>query len=127
MERSSNEDLEYIGYAESSDLRNWTVEHGLNNPIVSTAAFTMTVDSNGLPATTGTTITFPSQAPVAGNTMGWFQGRVYAPSGTILDPHDLTIIFAGHHTPKPKNGLGDYRTIGKLSLHSSRPLTDDEQ
>jgi hypothetical protein len=117
----------YIGYAESADLLNWTVVHGLNNPIVSTAPFTMTVDANGLPATTGTTITVPSQAPVAGNTMGWFQGRVYAPSGTILDPHDLTIIFAGYHTPKPKNGLGDYRTIGKLSLHSSRPLTDDEQ
>ena len=82
----------------------------------------MTVDANGLPATAGTTISVPLHAPVAGRTMGWFQGRVYAPSGTIFDDHDLTIIFAGYHTPKPKNGLGDYRTIGKLSLHSTRSL-----
>ena len=124
-----SDSFHYIGYAESGDLFHWTVIHGINNPIVSVAPFTMTVDSNGLPATTGTTITVPAQTPVAGNTMGWFQGRVYAPSGTIFDQHDLTIIFAGYHTPKPKNGLGDYRTIGKLSLHSSRPLPlpDDEQ
>ena len=112
----------YIGYAESSDLFHWTVLHGLNNPIISTAPFTMTVDSNGLPAITGTTIMVPAQTPVGGNAMGFFQGRVYAPSGTIFDEHDLTIHFAGYHTPKPKNGLGDYRTIGRLSLHSTRPL-----
>jgi hypothetical protein len=115
----------YIGYAESGDLIHWIVVHGLNNPILSTATFTMTVDNNGLPATTGTTITVPAQMPVGGNAMGWFQGRVYAPSGTIYDEHDLTIIFAGYHTPKPKNGLGDYRTIGRLSLHSARPLTGE--
>ena len=116
----------YIGYAESADLFHWTVLHGLENPVISTAPFTMTVDSNGLPATTGTTITVPSHTPVGGNTMGWFQGRVYAPSGTIFDEHDLTIIFAGYHTPKPKNGLGDYRTIGRLSLHSAAPLVSPE-
>jgi hypothetical protein len=54
--------------------------------------------------------------------MGWFSGRVYAPSGTIFDREDLTVVFAGYHTPKPKNGLGDYRTIGRVSLHSSRPI-----
>lgn len=66
---------------------------------------------------------------MAGNTMGWFQGWVYAPSGTILDEHDLTIIFAAYHTPKPKYGRGDYRTIGKLSFHSSRLLRilDDQE
>ena len=121
----------YIGYAESADLIHWNLVNGLNNPIVSAAPFTLMVDSTGVPATVGSTITVPMQTPVAGDTMGWFQGRVYAPSGTIFDEHDLTIIFAGYHTPKPKNGLGDYRTIGKLSLHSSRPLTrhddDDEQ
>ncbi|MBV8630071.1 MAG: hypothetical protein JOZ83_04050 [Silvibacterium sp.] len=112
----------YIGYAESADLFHWTVINGLNNPIVSVAPFTLTVDANGLPATSGKTISVPSQPPVAGNTMGWFQGRVYAPSGTIFNEHNLTIIFAGYHTPKPKNGLGDYRTIGRLSLHSAKEL-----
>lgn len=112
----------YIGYAESSDLIHWNVINGLNNPIVSTAPFTMTVDSNGLPSATGNSITVPANAPVAGNTMGFFSGRVYAPSGTLFDEKDLTVIFAGYHTPKPKNGLGDYRTIGRLSLNSSKRI-----
>ncbi|HEY0759685.1 MAG TPA: hypothetical protein VGD59_10565 [Acidisarcina sp.] len=115
----------YIGYAESSDLFNWKVIYGLNHPIVSVAPFTLTVDANGLPATTGTTIKVPAQTPVAGDAMGWFSGRVYAPSGSIFDRDTLTVIFAGYHTPKPKNGLGDYRTIGRVSLRSSRPLAGE--
>jgi hypothetical protein len=111
----------YIGYAESTDLIHWQVINGINNPVVSTMPFTMTVDSNGLPATTGT-ITVPATPAIAGNTMGWFAGRVYAPSGTLFDRQDVTVIFAGYHTPKPKNGLGDYRTIGRVSLHSSQPI-----
>jgi hypothetical protein len=51
-------------------------------------------------------------------------GRVYAPSATLSDRNDLTVFFAGYHTPKPKNGLGDYRTIGRISLHSSAPIDD---
>ena len=112
----------YIGYAEATDLIHWQVINGINNPVVSTMPFTMTVDSNGLPVTTGTTITVPATPPIAGNTMGWFAGRVYAPSATLFDRQDVTVIFAGYHTPKPKNGLGDYRTIGRLSLHSSQPI-----
>ena len=118
----------YIGYAESRDLIHWTVVNGIENPIISTAPFTLTVDSNGLPVApgqTGTEITVPSKTPVAGATMGWFAGRVYAPSGSIFDSNTLTVIFAGYHTPKPKNGLGDYRTIGRVSLHSSRPLLEE--
>jgi hypothetical protein len=76
--------------------------------------------------TPGTTVTVPSNPPVGGNTMGWFAGRVYAPSGTIYDRDNLAILFAGYHTQKPKNGLGDYPTIGRISLHSSKPLTQGE-
>ncbi len=113
----------YIGYAESTDLIHWHVIHGINNPIVSVNPFTMAVDSMGVPASSGgTLITVPAKAPVAGNTMGWFAGRTYAPSGTLFDSNDITVIFAGYHTPKPKNGLGDYRTIGRISLHSSQPI-----
>ena len=54
--------------------------------------------------------------------MGWFAGRVYAPSGTLFDSHNVTVIFAGYHTQKLKNGLGDYRTIGRVSLHSDRRI-----
>lgn len=112
----------YIGYAESSDLIHWTVVNGINNPVVSTAPFTIAVDPNGIPAAGGASVTVPATTPVAGNAMGWFSGRVYAPSAALFDHHEITVIFAGYHTPKPKNGLGDYRTIGRVSLHSDRTI-----
>jgi hypothetical protein len=119
----------YIGYAESKDLIHWNVLNGINNPILITTPYTITVDSNGLPVfppstTPGTTITVPSGTPVGGTTNGFFAGRVYAPSATLFGDHDLTVFFAGYHTPKPKNGLGDYRTIGKISLHSDQLIVD---
>lgn len=115
----------YIGYAESSNLVHWHVINGINNPIASTGTFKITVDANGVPVqngAAGTTITVPSQTPVVGPTMGWFEGRVYAPSATLFNHHDITVILAGYHTQKPKNGLGDYRTIGRVSLHSFEPI-----
>ena len=54
--------------------------------------------------------------------MGFLAGRVYAPSATRLNDHNITVVFAGYHTQKPKNGLGDYRTIGRFSLHSDQRL-----
>ena len=111
----------YIGYAESNDLLNWTVVNGFDNPIMSVAPVTLSVDASGLP-NSGTQITLPAQSPVVGDTHGWFAGRVYGPSATKFTSHDVTLVFAGYHTPKPKNGLGDYRTIGRVSLHSTRPL-----
>ncbi len=124
----------YIGYAESKDLLHWKVINGINNPIIETAPFTIAVNAAGVPPTSGqpsTNVTVPTKPPVAGSTMGWFAGRVYAPSGTIFNDHVLTIIFAGYHTPKPKNGLGDYRTIGRVSLQSDESLRegqgDDDQ
>jgi len=50
------------------------------------------------------------------------KGRVSGPSATKFTSHDVTLVFTGYHTLKPKNGLGDYRTIGRLNLHSSRLL-----
>ena len=113
----------YIGYAESTDLKNWTVINGLNNPIASSFPINMTFDANGIPSPAGTLATIPSSEPVVGDTQGFFAGRIYAPSGTQLDHKDVTVMFAGYHTPKPKNGLGDYRTIGKVVLHSSKPIS----
>jgi hypothetical protein len=113
----------YIGYAESRDLLHWTVINGMNNPIVSTAPFSLQVDSAGVPTSSGgMTITVPAHTPVAGGTLGFFAGRVYAPSAVRSGFDDATVIFAGYHTQKPKNGLGDYRTIGRVSLHASQPL-----
>jgi len=116
--------FQYIGYAESIDLIHWTVVNGLNNPVVSTAPFTLNVDANGVPAASGSPVTVPAGTPVVGNAMGFFSGRVYAPSGALDGENRLNILFAGYHTPKPKNGLGDYRTIGRVSLRSSEPILD---
>jgi hypothetical protein len=114
--------FQYIGYAESSDLIHWTVVNGLNNPVASTAPFTVAVNSSGVPDAAGFPVTFPAKTPIVGDAMGWFSGRVYAPSGTLFDHHNLTVVFAGYHTPKPKNGLGDYRTIGRVSLHTDHAI-----
>jgi len=120
----------YIGYAESDDLINWTVINGLNNPIASVFPATVFVDANGVPvgdgsgSTGGTPVTIPVDTPVVGDAEGFFAGRVYGPSATQSGDHDVTMIFAGYHTQKPKNGLGDYRNIGRVSLHSSRELLE---
>jgi hypothetical protein len=119
----------YIGYAESHDLLHWTVINGLNSPILITSPYSIKVDGNGLPilppsTAAGHLITVPSAAPVGGITSGFFAGRVYAPSATLSGPSDLHVFFAGYNTPKPKNGLGDYRTIGRISLHADEPIAD---
>ncbi|HKD13074.1 MAG TPA: hypothetical protein VKE71_00885 [Candidatus Angelobacter sp.] len=114
----------FIGYAESEDLIHWHVVNGLNNPIASVFPATLSVNAQGVPATGPGTgpVTIPSHTPVVGDTMGFFEGRVYAPSATRFHDNDITVIFAGYHTQKPKNGLGDYRTIGRVSLHSNQRL-----
>jgi hypothetical protein len=118
----------YIGYAESTDLIHWTVINGLNNPIASTFPATLAVDpATGTPLTGGTVVTIPSAKPVVGNTHGFFAGRVYAPSAPLSSGRDVTVFFAGYHTAKPKNGLGDYRTIGRVSLHSSEDILASSQ
>lgn len=121
---ADSDSFHYIGYAESTDLIHWTVINGINNPVASVFPATLTVNAQGVPATgAGTSqLTIPAHAPVVGNTQGFFAGRVYAPSATKFDDRNITVIFAGYHTQKPKNGLGDYRTIGRVSLHSSEHL-----
>ena len=116
----------YIGYAESNDLMHWSVVNGLNHPIMIASPYTIKVDSEGLPVFRGggSPLTVPASTPVGGITSGFFAGRVYAPSATLSDDNKLNVFFAGYHTPKPKNGLGDYRTIGRITLHSDQHILD---
>lgn len=66
--------------------------------------------------------------PVVGNTLGFFAGRVYAPPSALLaGEQGVNVFFAGYHTQKPKNGLGDYRTIGRVNLHSSEEILASSQ
>lgn len=113
----------YIGYAESTNLLDWTVINGLSNPLIIASPYSISVDSNGEPVSSGgSTVNVPSTPAVAGITSGFFAGRVYAPSATLADDNTLNVFFAGYHTPKPKNGLGDYRTIGRVSLRPSEHI-----
>jgi len=120
-----SDSFHYIGYAESKDLIHWQVINGFDNPIASVFQVTVPVDPTTGAYSTATNAVnelIPANEPVVGDTEGFFAGRIYAPSGTIDGEDDLTVIFAGYHTTKPKNGLGDYRTIGRVSLHSSQSL-----
>jgi hypothetical protein len=72
-----------IAYAESSDLSNWTLVNGVNNPIASVLPVTV----NGQ--------TIPANQPVIGPTQSWFGGRVYNPNAIIHDANTVNLIFAG--------------------------------
>jgi hypothetical protein len=114
----------YIGYAESRDLLHWSVINGLENPILIASPYSVTVDPSGAFSNSGTLVSVPTTPAVGGVTGGFFAGRVYAPSATLSDTNMLNVFFAGYHTPKPKNGLGDYRTIGRITLRSNQRIED---
>ena len=113
----------FLGYAESTDLRNWTIINGIQNPIASTIPLTVTF--NGSP------VTIPATRPVVGDSLGWFNGRIYGPSFVRMGERDGVMTFTGYHTPRPNDDRGDTRGIGSVRLHSSQKIVaisngDDE-
>jgi hypothetical protein len=97
-----------IMYAESSDLINWTVINGIDNPIASVSSVT---DPN-----TGATI--PLNTPVIGATQPWFTGRVYNPNAMIASPTTINLIFDGYDATYSAD-ISDYRTIGHVGLSAA--------
>ena len=110
-----------------SDLQNWTVIYGFDNPILSTD----TVTDPGPPAVTypanpplvnvtGADVLTPAQVapwvPPTGHNTNFFSGRVYDPQAIVTDSSIVTIVFAGYNTPQPSSNLGDYRTIGRFQV-----------
>jgi len=113
----------FLGFAESTDLRNWTVINGIQNPIASTIPLTVTFN--------GATVTVPANKPIVGNTLGWFDGRIYGPTFVRMGERDGVMTFTGYHTPRPNDDRGDTRGIGSVRLHSSQKIVaisngDDE-
>jgi hypothetical protein len=106
----------FIGYAESSDLLNWTVINGIQNPIASIAPLTVVFN--------GVSVTVPAVTPVVGSTQGWFEGRVYSPSFTWdgIGRMGGILHFAGYHTPRPNDDRSDYRNVGRVGLQGTRPI-----
>jgi hypothetical protein len=101
-----------ILYAESTDLMNWTVINGLNNPIASVNTVTNVIDP-----VTQIPVTIPANPPVIGATQPWFGGRVYNPNAIWAGPNSINLIFAGYNAGYSAD-LSSYRTIGQASLSS---------
>jgi hypothetical protein len=106
-----------IAYAESSDLVNWTVYNGINNPIASRPTATFTDQA------TGNMLTIPAVAPVVGPTQAWFAGRVYAPNAIVkADGSGVSLVFDGYDQGYAAKGkakdLSSYRNVGQVFLSS---------
>jgi hypothetical protein len=106
-----------ISYAESSNLTNWTVYNGINNPIASRPTATFTDQA------TGNLLTIPATPPVIGATQAWFAGRVYAPNVIVNSSGTgLSLIFDGYGQGYAAKGsakdLSSYRNIGQVFLSS---------
>jgi hypothetical protein len=132
----------FIGYAETvnvvnspTDLLNWTVMNGFDNPILSTDRVVDATVPPGRPYPLNPPIVNVSGAdaltaaqvapfvppsgpnpPPGGYNSNYFSGRVYDPQALYTDQTTVTIVFAGYNTPQPSNNLGDYRTIGRFQL-----------
>ncbi|HEX3587202.1 MAG TPA: hypothetical protein VH024_14465, partial [Candidatus Angelobacter sp.] len=101
----------------SSDLINWTVYNGINNPIVSRPTATFTDQA------TGNSLTIPATPPVAGATQLWFAGRVYAPNAIVnAAGSGVSLVFAGYSQGYAGKGtakdLTSYRNVGQVFLSS---------
>ena len=130
---NDSDGFHFIGYAETvaevdkpSDLLNWTVIYGFDNPILSTDSVTDPTTGTSYPANpplidvTGGNVLTPAQVspwvPPTGYNTNFFSGRVYDPQAIYTDRRTVTIVFAGYNTPQPSSNLGDYRTIGRFQV-----------
>jgi hypothetical protein len=113
-----------IMYAESngSDLTNWTVINGINNPIASIATVSNVTDPQ-----TQQTVTIPANTPVVcevaactNDTLPWFSGRVYAPQAIVTSTGTVSLVYAGYDAGFQLGGsskdLSSYRNIGQVDL-----------
>ena len=105
-----------ILYAESSDLKNWTVINGINNPIASVSTVTAT------DPVTRQSVTIPANPPVVGATQDWYGGRVYGPQAMWSSPTTINLIFAGYNATYSAD-ISSYRTIGQVQLSTGGAIT----
>ncbi len=130
---NDSDGFHFIGYAETvdpvrsaSDLLNWTVVNGFDNPILSTDTVTdpsgrpyplnaPIVDAAGANRLTAAQVA-PFQPVGPGLNTNFFSGRAYNPQPIITSGRRVTVVFAGYNTPQPSNNLGDYRSVGRFAL-----------
>ena len=120
-----------IMYAESNgtDLTNWTVINGINNPIASIATVSNVTDPQS-----SLTVTIPANPPVVcavaacvNNTLPWFGGRVYAPQAIVTSTGTVSLVFAGYDAGFQLGGssrdISSYRNIGQVNLAVTNGVT----
>jgi hypothetical protein len=129
---NDSDGFHFLGYAETatsvnspSDLLNWTVVYGFDNPILSTDTVTDPM-GNPYPANpplidvTGADVLTPAQVlpwmPPTGYNTNFFSGRIYDPQAIYAGRSTVNIVFAGYNTPQPSSNLADYRTIGRFQV-----------
>jgi len=95
-------------YAESSNLMNWAVYNGIDNPIASV---------NSIPDPNNPSVTIPANTPVIGATQPWFGGRVYNPNAMWQNSNTISLIFDGYDAAYSAD-ISSYRTIGQVQLSS---------
>lgn len=106
----------YIGYAESTDMRNWVVYNDINHPIASINTITTSNQAGGA------TVTVPANGSLI-PTQRWFAQRLYAPTAVRgVDATHLSMTFAGYGAQTPNNDLLNYRAIGNVVLTVSQAL-----
>lgn len=137
---NDSDGFHFIGYAETvrpvtkaSDLLQWQVVNGLDNPIVSTDRVVDPSTGRAYPLNAplvdvqGVDRLSPSQVapfappngpnpPAGGYASNFFSGRAYDPQASYSDPHTITVVFSGYNTPQPSANLGDYRSIGRFRM-----------
>jgi hypothetical protein len=144
---NDSDGFHFMGYAETvtainnpSDLLNWTVINGFDNPILSTDTVADPATGTTYPANpplidvTGADVLTAAQVspwvPPAGHNRNFFSGRVYDPQAIDTDSTTVTIVFAGYNTPQPSSNLADYRTIGRFQVQFPagyvKPFSDGE-
>ena len=102
----------FLGYAESNDLRNWTVINGIQNPIASTIPLTVILN--------GVAVTVPANSPWSAILWDGLTGVFTARHLCRMGEHDGVMTFTGYHTPRPNDDRGDTRGIGSVRLHSAQ-------
>jgi hypothetical protein len=120
-----------VMYAESNgtDVTNWTVINGINNPIASIATVSNVTDPQS-----SQTVTIPANPPVVcalgtcvNNTLPWFSGRVYAPQAIVTSTGTVSLVFAGYNAGFQLGGsskdLSSYRNIGQVNLQVASGVT----
>jgi hypothetical protein len=110
-----SDSFHYLGYAESTDMMNWTVFNDINHPIASINSIT-TANQAG-----GAMVTVPANPPII-STQYWFAERLYAPTAVQIDSTHLSMTFAGYGVQTPNNDLLNYRHIGNVVLTVSKSL-----